>query len=191
MDTNRRQPQMPTGFAGLTSLVSDVDGLINAINRSSPDPNASRPAPMVFAAGQPTASTKSGRWVLWALGAVVGLFLLAMAVGGPSTEPQTRPSRSSDQPGPVSFPESLPPVGTNHVLTAAQIRYCLSEDIRLEAARDFTDSSTATDRFNAMVGDYNNRCASFRYRERDLESIRRELEGRRASLEAEGLARFR
>ena len=86
--------------------------------------------------------------------------------------------------------EQLPPVGPDRVLDAAQIRYCLSEDIRLDAARDVVSADADVDRFNSMINDYNSRCASYRYRRQVFESVQREVQSNRTSLQAEGVARF-
>jgi hypothetical protein len=79
------------------------------------------------------------------------------------------------------------------VLSSAQIRYCVSEDIRLSAGKVVVNQYLDTDvaRFNALVSDYNSRCGQFQYRRGALESARADVEARRATLEAEGVARFR
>lgn len=89
--------------------------------------------------------------------------------------------------------EDKPPVGANNVLGADQIRYCLSEDIRLGAAKQVLNNyvKAEVDRFNSLVTDYNSRCGQFRYRRGLLESVRSEVESNRSSLQAEGIARFR
>jgi len=88
--------------------------------------------------------------------------------------------------------ESKPPVGTNNVLKQDQIRYCLAEDVRIDAAEPLVDdySQGAIARFNAMVNDYNRRCGSFRYRSGSLEAVQREIARARLRLEQEGRARF-
>jgi hypothetical protein len=85
----------------------------------------------------------------------------------------------------------MPPVGQTTPFDAAQIRYCLAEDVRLEAARDIVNSDPDVDRFNAMINDYNSRCSNYRYRAGLLESLKRELQTRTSDLRAEGIARFR
>lgn len=96
---------------------------------------------------------------------------------------------------PVSRPwgsEVMPRVGENLVFPITHIRYCLAEEIRLEAAKSAAKGYTASgvDRFNAMVTDYNSRCASFRYRGNALESARQDVEPYRRALQAEGRRRF-
>ena len=109
---------------------------------------------------------------------------LAARMIGRSRSQQQVPQRPS---------EDKPPVGTNHVLGAAQIRYCLSEEIRLGAAKEAVNKyiEAEVDRFNSLVADFNSRCSEFRYRRGMLESVRSEVESNRSSLEAEGIALFR
>jgi hypothetical protein len=85
----------------------------------------------------------------------------------------------------------MPPLGADRVLGAAQIRYCLSEDIRLEAARDAVSVDADVDRFNAMIEDYNTRCSNYRYRREVFESVQRQVQANRMALQTEGIARFR
>lgn len=154
----------------------------------------------------PSPSGSTRRW-LWGAGAVLFvLWLIGFTSNssGPSTvTPVSSPSSSvsgvgapAGQQSPVSSSpaksrmEQLPPIGPDRVLEAAQIRYCLSEDIRLEAARSVANADTDVDRFNSMINDYNSRCASYRYRRQVYESVQREVQSNRASLQAEGVARF-
>ena len=83
----------------------------------------------------------------------------------------------------------MPPVGQDLVFSTAQIRYCLAEDIRLEGAKSAVNNyiDSDVDRFNAMVADYNSRCARFRYRSGALESARRDIDPYRSQLQAEGI----
>ena len=83
-------------------------------------------------------------------------------------------------------------VGVDQVLYGPQIRYCVHEKIRLDAAERVVDSydGDSVDRFNAMVNDYNSRCGSFRYRAGTLEPIEREKQNQYvASFEAQGRSR--
>jgi len=86
--------------------------------------------------------------------------------------------------------EQLPPIGTDRVLDRAQIRYCLSEDIRLEAARTVATADVDVERFNSMINDFNARCSSYQYRRQVFDSVQREVQSSRASLQVEGVARF-
>lgn len=181
------------GFAGLSSLVSDVD--------TTPPP----PAPKTESAGsttstgrpasqaaqpqsqqptqrqayqeppQPSSGSSGGKWIL-GIAAVVGLLWLIgqSDKDTPSPSPAYSPPAQSAapsysppaQPQAPSVPqESKPPVGQDLVFSTAQIRYCLAEDIRLEGAKLAINNynDADVDRFNASVADYNSRCGSFQY----------------------------
>jgi hypothetical protein len=88
--------------------------------------------------------------------------------------------------------ESTPPVGQNQVLSMAQIRYCLAENIRIDGAESAINNyiKSDVDRFNAMVADYNSRCGKFRYRSGTLESARRDIEPYRSQFQSEGRSKF-
>ena len=83
-------------------------------------------------------------------------------------------------------------MGVNQVLGSDQIRYCVHEKIRLDAAERVVDTydGSAVDRFNGMVTDYNGRCGYFQYRSGALELIQREAESIRNQLEVQGRDRF-
>jgi hypothetical protein len=157
-----------------------------------------------FIASPSPGSTR--RW-LWGAGAVlIVIWLIALASNSsglsPVTPASSRPTSGSGvgtpagEHSPVSSSpsqgrmEELPPVGPDRVLDAAQIRYCLSEDIRLDAARDVVSADADVDRFNSMINDFNSRCANYRYRRQVFESVQREVQSNRTSLQAEGVARF-
>jgi hypothetical protein len=80
-----------------------------------------------------------------------------------------------------------PPVGTNNVLSLSQIRWVLKEGIRIDTMRELVVTNEAIDEFNKIVDDYNNRGASFRYRERDLQRARREVEANRGQIVTEAI----
>jgi hypothetical protein len=136
---------------------------------------------------------------------VIGLIWLAnQSDNSRPSKPAYSPGTSSTSTAPASQPaiaqpqtpsrpsESKPSVGRNNVLSTAQIRYCLAEKIRLDAAEtvlnNYNDSDV--DRFNGYVNDYNSRCGEFRYRQGSLESARRDVEPYRSQLQAEGRSRF-
>lgn len=161
---------------------------------------------------QPTSAggSSAGKWLL-GIGAIIGFIWLLSESGNKSsapsptyTPPPQSPATASPAPSwqpPAAAPqpqvsgrpsEEKPPVGTDLVLSVPQIRYCVAEDIRLDAAKgvinNFVESDV--DRFNAMVSDYNSRCGQFRYRRGALESARSDMEAIRSSLQAEGRNRF-
>jgi hypothetical protein len=208
------------GFAGLSSLVSDVDtapahpapkteSAGSTTSTGRPASQAAQPQPQqptqrqtYQEPPQPSSGSSGGKWIL-GIAAVVGLLWLIgqSNKNTPSPAPAYSPPAQSAAPsysppaqpqGPSVPQESKPPVGQDLVLSTAQIRYCLAEDIRMEGARaalnNYSDSDV--DRFNAMVADYNSRCGSFRYRRGALESARRDIEPYRSQLQAEGRSRF-
>lgn len=208
------------GFAGLSSLVSDVDttppppapktksaGSTTSTGRpasqsAQPQPQQPTQRQTYQEPPQPSSGSSGGKWVL-GIAAVIGLLWLIgqSNKNTPSPAPaysppaqSTAPSYSPPaQPQAPSLPqESKPPVGQDLVFSTAQIRYCLAEDIRMEGAKAALNnySDSDVDRFNAMVADYNSRCGSFRYRSGALESARRDVEQYRGQLQAEGRSRF-
>lgn len=65
--------------------------------------------------------------------------------------------------------EVRPPIGTDNVLSADELNYCLAQKIRLKAAQRALTQGTESDiaRFNAMVDDWNSRCGSYRYEQEE------------------------
>ncbi len=216
-DKNKKDERK--GFAGLSSLVSDL-GTSPApaaekeptstpgVSSSTPPPTAQtaqpRPKqePTYQNPQQPVSGSSGGKWVL-GIAAVIGVLWLIGQSNKPTTSsaptysPPAQSTAPSDsppaQPQEPSRPaESQPPVGQNIVLSTAQIRYCLAEDIRMDGGKavvnNYNDSDV--DRFNAMVADYNSRCGNFRYRSGASESARRDIEPYRGQLQAEGRNRF-
>ena len=210
------------GFAGLSSMVSDVDVTVQppeqkAQNKpdpatNNPQPRAtssqeevvSKPAPQTYQAPvQPSGGSSGGKWLL-GIGAAIGVIWIVGASGTKSTSspsshtPSTYATAPTSQP-PVSEPqaprrptEEMPPVGRDHVLGAAQIRYCLAEDIRMEAAKGGLNNYSDSDvnQFNAMVADYNSRCGAFRYRSGSLELAKSDISPFTSDLRTEGSLRF-
>ena len=123
----------------------------------------------------------------------VGLFWTAVALGSIASIYASNLSPKS--PLKAAVPTSVevpPPPGTGQLLTSDQIRYCLSESIRLDGARGSlnTYNQFDIDRFNSMIVDYNSRCGNFRYRPGSLDGIRAAVEANRSRLDFEGAARF-
>ena len=211
------------GFAGLSSMVSDVDDVVEGAPKQSQkthsEPPPEQPAPKSTqqtqktttkpasqtyqTPAQPSGGSSGGKWLI-GIAVVIGLIWLA------NQSDNNRPSRSTYSPGsststtPASQPsiaqpqvpsrpsESKPSVGRNNVLSIAEIRYCLAEKIRLDAAETVLNnySDSDVDRFNAYVNDYNSRCGEFRYRQGSLESARRDVNPYSSELQAEGRSRF-
>lgn len=209
------------GFAGLSSLVSDVDTppppaakkeptSTSGASSSPPPPSAQTAPPQpqprqqqtYQEPSQPSSGSSGGKWVL-GIAAVIGVLWLIGQADKPTTSPAPSYSPPAQSAAPSYSPpaqpqvpsrpaESQPPAGQNTVLSTAQIRYCLAEDIRMEGAKAAVNNyiDADVDRFNAMVADYNSRCGSFRYRSGALEGARRDIEPYRSQLQSEGRSRF-
>jgi hypothetical protein len=209
------------GFAGLSSLVSDVeidadvtksvpaapelakkDAPVNEQKGATKAQETSQPKPTTQTYRAPVQPSDNSGWK-WVLG--IGAVIAVIWIAGSGNKNQTSPSSYSSSPSAPSYSppaatpaapsrlsEELPPVGTNNVLSSAQLRYCLAEDIRLESAKTAVNNyiDSHVDRFNGMVSDYNSRCGQFRYRKGALESARSEVERYRVDLQAEGRGRF-
>lgn len=74
------------------------------------------------------------------------------------------------------FSTKMPPIGSNHVHSISEIRWCLAEGIRIDAVRNLNDSQADVAAFNRWVDDYNSRCGSYRYRQGSLASAKRDVE---------------
>lgn len=210
------------GFAGLSSLVSDVDMSPPPAAKKEPTNNtsgaSSSPPPPASQTAQPqpqprqeqtyqeppqpSSASSGGKWVL-SIAAVIGVLWLIGQSNKPAISPAPTYSPPAQSTAPSYSPparpqvparpaESQPPVGRNVVLSTAQIRYCLAEDIRMDGAKAAVNNhiDADVDRFNAIVADYNSRCGSFRYRSGALETARRDIEPYRGQLQAEGRNRF-
>ncbi len=215
----QKKTNLGKGFAGLSSMVSDVDTSVRAADKTKLNPSsvgATRPPPEVppvkktegsraadqISTKQQSGGSSAGKWLL-GVGLVIGvLWLISSMSNAPSPKRIPQMPDQFDVKVPKPFDqvdrqpnrstEEMPPVGTNLVLAPAQLRYCLSEAIRVDAARAVLNNyqQTDVDRFNAMINSYNSRCGNFRYRRGALENARTETEGNRSTLEAEGRARF-
>lgn len=110
----------------------------------------------------------------------------------PTPTPPVQRARSAVTPPMTDGAEQVPPPGYDRVLSASELRYCLSEKMRLDAADPIVDSRSewAVTRFNAMVDDYNSRCGSFRAADATMARISREVELNRWRLALEGRNRF-
>ncbi len=86
--------------------------------------------------------------------------------------------------------ETVPPVGTEHEMSLAELRYCIFQGVRLKSANDTLDASAQfeVDRFNELVDDWNARCLSYRYVPSDLDAAETSAELKRIQLETEGAA---
>jgi hypothetical protein len=196
MTTESDKPQK--GFAGLNSMVSVVE--VPEPEKKAVEPKKEeattsvRGAPLDFSI-QPTAPEVpiwKKLWAKWTFGVFVLVVILAAFNNQKDSQPSYSSSGNSSSTTTLMPPmEEMPPVGTGMTLTKDQIRYCLSEKIRLEAwetaVNNYSDLSVNS--FNNSVDSYNSRCASYRYKKYSLDSVTSEVEARRSELHAEGLGR--
>jgi hypothetical protein len=129
-------------------------------------------------------------WVLGLAGLFVILAIIAVDMNNSSPRDAARTSKGPDtannqgsQPSyapPRSPARELtfekPAVGSGNLLTTAQIRWCLREQIRIDTLRDRIVTDDSVIEFNRIVDDYNIRCGSFKYRKGNLEQARREVD---------------
>ena len=80
-----------------------------------------------------------------------------------------------------------PPIGTNAVLSSAQIRWCLREEIGIDAMRTVLTTNKGIDQFNDIVNYYNQRCASFQYRQGALSRAKQDVEPHRSQIVSEAI----
>jgi peptidoglycan hydrolase-like protein with peptidoglycan-binding domain len=123
--------------------------------------------------------------------AALGLALVVVVVSGrngrlASSSDEGAPLQSQG-PAATAFAEERPPRDSEHEFTRANLRYCTFQQIRLEALGPITEGADLVV-FNALVDDWNGRCAKYRYRTEDKEAVDGEAVRRRALLEVEGRA---
>ncbi len=190
MEPGRRRKN--AGFAAFGELASvistDTSNAAADARRTQRDED-----PLVAAPHQPTGTTgpyqgaqsgRGGSSVLTGKGKlIVGVVVAVAAIWL-----FTRHDTSTYAP----TAEIQPPVGNGITLSPNQIRYCLSENIRIDGAQGVLNryNDSAINRYNNMIADYNSRCSNFRYRQGSLESVRAGVEANRARLLTEGAARF-
>lgn len=206
------------GFDGLSSMVSDVDSIVENARKSAhsapappstpiPQPSPSTPrepsrgGAIYLTPTQPSGVAPVIKWIL-IIGGVLFLGSLIMSgsgnkksnastsASGPSRSTPTGSTNTYTQS--ERFTEAMPSVGTNNVLNSAEIRYCIAESIRIDGANSAVDNydQGSVDRFNRMVNNYNSRCGQYRYRSGALESAKSAVEPYRSSLMAEGRRRI-
>lgn len=103
------------------------------------------------------------------------------AVAAPSL-----PSAATDIPADVQ--EEVAPSYGGGTLSLPQLRYCIRQGERLDAARSMVDSFQQQSKFNAAVTDYNTRCGSFQYDHRDMATVRSEIDQVRDQLNTDAAA---
>jgi len=135
----------------------------------------------------------SGRWVIfgilaaiWFVPIILNLQSHPEPVHQPTWATTVSPKIETSSISDTS--ELVPAVGTGRSFSRGEIRYCLFQGERIDAARLRVDQSSAwqLDAFNQIVVDYNSRCSRFRYHQSDMDAVTAELAEKRAKLEYEG-----
>jgi hypothetical protein len=209
----------PKGFAGLDDLVSDVEvkpppptvPLRPSTQATQPAPYSPPPssppipqrsAPVEPRQLPPKPSGLSAGWI-WAI-CIGGVIVLANVFGGkgnsntytppaqvyePPAQTYTPPAPVYEPPPPVQSFESQPMPGTDNVLEESEIRYCLSQKIRIQGWEPNvnTSSQSSVDAFNWAISDFNSRCGSYRYRTQVMDRVRSEVNARSTDLRFEGV----
>lgn len=168
-----------------------------------PKKHSSSPPPRLEQARSNKPSGGSaGKWMFGIFAVILVLCLIIAQDDGQSTrkssynppaptqsynQPRSTPSPTVTAPSSGQLQYTKPSVGTNNVLSMAEIRWCVREGIRIEAMRDVVDTDEGIDEFNRLVEDYNCRCGSYRYREGSQSRAEREVEAFRGKIEAEAI----
>jgi len=186
------------GFSGLDSLVSEID-MVKPLEPAGPF-HENKTA--VLKSGQtvrhrvyvgkldPTLPFSTKNWIL----VILVLVLIIWIDASNKSTVTLHPSRSAQEPpykAAFSGKEEIPPVGRYLLFNQEQIRYCLSEKIRLlawkEKVNNYSQGSVAA--FNIAIHDFNGRCSNFRYHPGSMESTREQVESNRANLQLQGIAK--
>ena len=210
----------PKGFAGLNSLVSDVE--IDVPASTSPQAttvatnaeatsdvesgstNGQQDAPTSPAEEPPRSEgpSSSGSGARWAVGLALGIGAILLLAnidhknGTSSDAPSSAPVVSAPSQDvwqnsrPESLVEEMPPVGQNLVLSVPQVRWCVYEKARMEMMKELATDDEEITAFNTYVSRYNARCAQFRYRQGVLATIEGELGQQGRRLQSEGAERI-
>jgi hypothetical protein len=101
----------------------------------------------------------------------------------------TPPAPAYEPPQQVQSYEAQPMPGTDNVLEESEIRYCLSQKIRIQGWEPNvnTYSQSSVDAFNWAISDFNSRCGSYRYRTQVMDRVRSEVNSRSTDLRFEGV----
>jgi hypothetical protein len=111
----------------------------------------------------------------------------------PYVPPPVAQIQSSPPPAFAQLPadaEIKPGVGTSLPLSRGEILYCLSERIRLTTMLQIVDhqNQSQLNKVNMRIDDFNLRCASYRYRQLDLDAVQSLVDSRTTSLQADARA---
>lgn len=115
---------------------------------------------------------------------LTGLASIAALASFPSAmhEAETYPS-TVRTPSTQELPQTVrPAIGKNRPFSVAEIRWCMSQHIRLQTIRPRLATRRAIDRYNELAGDYGHRCNGYEYRESERQQARRDIDGARRQI---------
>jgi TonB family protein len=110
---------------------------------------------------------------------------------GSLREPIVSPRAADQVPSPPvtgsSGDEEMPQAGKGQLFSEFQIRYCLAQQLRIDAVRPLLNryDHPQIRRFNDQVGDFNARCGSYRYYGSALQDAKAWLEAARPRIQQE------
>jgi len=81
----------------------------------------------------------------------------------------------------------MPAIGLNRLFAVPEIRWCMSQDIRLRTIKPRLGTRRAIDRYNELADDYNLRCKGLTYSRVDGEEATRTIDGARNLIAAAAL----
>jgi len=116
-----------------------------------------------------------------AIAAVLAIVALAWLPGAPEeAKPPSTPISSASE-GP---PPAVEPGKENGPLSVAELRWCMTEQIRLEAIRPRLETRPAADRYNELGEDFNSRCAGRNSSDGARDEVISEIAASREAIEA-------
>ncbi|MCX7164791.1 MAG: hypothetical protein NTV11_00770 [Rhodocyclales bacterium] len=218
VDGNKKEKKGFAGLNQLVSDVEPVtpapEHEVKTDNTRQAEPAKAEPTQQIFYGTQQSGPSSNGKY--WAIG--IGVLVLLIVIGNsdsnkstPNRSVATAPSYSPppayeapayvpQAPAPAYAPpeaiaplavddEEIPPVGSGLAFNDAQMRYCLSEKIRVATWQGYINnySETSVGAFNEAVDDYNARCSHFRYRSGALERVRGQVEQNQYTLQRQGM----
>jgi hypothetical protein len=141
-----------------------------------------------FGAGSRPRRRSTRSYVLWALVGLVaiGATLQTAVVLLRRTDPPLRSFIAQLAPT-LKLELKMPRSGRYQLLSVAELRWCMREDIRLEVF-ETRHAGSDSRRFQEAVGIYNLRCTQFKYHGDDLAEARRDIDAARSYIVAEALA---
>jgi len=110
------------------------------------------------------------------------------ATSATGASPSTVPPPDSGLPARTSediVQETVPAPGSDQILSAPEITYCLAQDKRMTMVQSIIDNHQSADvqHYNALVTDYNSRCSAFRYHQSDMDTARSYISSHQIALE--------